>query len=448
MRTAALLLVLTAIVSLTGDMHARQTSTGPAFKVAFLNMKAGKGQQGLAGHACTFQDTTNCTDSSQPLNAWGVGVVQDELIRAVQNDPEVIAFGLAESWEVLCGSAKQVQTLLGWAARTATHNGIAMVARYGFAGPEQWIQLDTSLNSNPADTMWVVRVPVCIDATCTRSVNVFTTHWYGDSTNRILTLETQAHQTAGFISQLPAGEASVLMGDLNVWEEGGLVCNQTPVPTAMQILRDAGNTDGWRAVHGSEEGYTGMWNRAGCGVPEGYLWKRIDQAWSRVVVPTGMTRFGMVTPGDCAPSDHAGIMAQYQWPTIDGTTPVVQISGPADGSTVSGSVTVAISATDDTGVTKVGASVDGVSLGEDSSAPYELAWDTRSAAEGSPGRAVQRPSKSASRRLTKPGKVLEWHEHLARADEHRNPCGETLVTPAGKCLAQAFDCGPLAFLSS
>src|SRR5574338_815275 len=383
-RGAASLLLFAAIVSLTGDMHARQTSSGPTFKVAFLNMKAGKGQQGLAGHACTFQDTTNCTDSSQPLNAWGVGVIPDELIRAVQNDPEVIAIGLAEAWETLCGSGKQVQALFGWAARTATHNGITLVARHGFSGPEVWTQLDTSLNSNPADTMWVVRVPVCVDAACSKSVNVLSAHWYGDGTTRVQMYETQARQTADFMAQVPAGEPAVLVGDLNVWEEGGLVCNQTPVPTAMQILRDAGNTDAWPTVHGTDEGYTGMWNRTGCGVPEGYVWKRIDQAWSRGVTPVGMTRFAMVSPGECAPSDHAGIIAAYQWPSAtDVTPPVVQIASPVDATVVSGVVTIAVSAQDGTGVARVGVSVDGAPLAEDTTAPYQVAWDTSGASNGS-----------------------------------------------------------------
>jgi PKD repeat protein len=384
MRRPFSLLIVVVIACVISSIDARQSSGDDStFKVAFLNIKAGKGQQGLAGHACSFQDTTNCTDTTQPLNAWGLGVVQDELIRAVQSDPEVIAIGLAESWETLCGSARQVQALFGWAARTSTHNGIAMVARYGFAGPEEWVQLDTSLNSNTADTMWVVRAPVCMDAACSKSVQVFASHWYADGVTRIQTFERQAQQTADFLATLPADTPGVLVGDLNVWEEGGTVCNQTPVPTAMQILRDGGNTDAWPTIHGTAEGYTGMWNRNGCGDPVGYLWKRIDQAWSRVVVPIGMTRFGMVTPGDCAPSDHAGIVTRYLWPsTKDVTAPSVEVTAPAAGAVVSGNVLVTIAATDDTGVSRVGVTVDGAPLGTGSSAPYEVTWDTTTVANG------------------------------------------------------------------
>ena len=63
------------------------------------------------------------------------------------------------------------------------------------------------------------------------------------------------------------------------------------------MMRDAGYIDAWPFLHQSAEGFTGMWNRVGCGVPEGYLWKRIDYAWSRYTTPLSMTRFGMYRQG-------------------------------------------------------------------------------------------------------------------------------------------------------
>ena len=52
-------------------------------------------------------------------------------------------------------------------------------------------------------------------------------------------------------------------------------------------------------------------------------------------------------------------------------------------STVSGSIAVKASATDDIGVTGVQFRVDGANLGaEDTTAPYEASWDTTSAANG------------------------------------------------------------------
>ena len=117
----------------------------------------------------------NCTDPTKPLNAWGKQVVQHELIARIKNDPAVVALGLAESWQ--CASRQNVRAVLGWAAPSSGHNGVSIVARYGFAGAEEWKQLDTSLNPNPNDTMWVLRTPVCLNAGCTKSMDVFTTHW-------------------------------------------------------------------------------------------------------------------------------------------------------------------------------------------------------------------------------------------------------------------------------
>jgi hypothetical protein len=46
--------------------------------------------------------------------------------------------------------------------------------------------------------------------------------------------------------------------------------------------------------------------------PEGAPWKRIDYAWSKGLTPIAIERFGLPAPGDAAPSDHAGIVAEYR----------------------------------------------------------------------------------------------------------------------------------------
>jgi outer membrane protein assembly factor BamB len=67
----------------------------------------------------------------------------------------------------------------------------------------------------------------------------------------------------------------------------------------------------------------------------------------------------------------------------DTTPPTVSITSPAGGATVSGSVTVAANASDDTGVVGVQFKLDGANLGgEDGSAPYSVTWDTTGAAAG------------------------------------------------------------------
>ena len=66
----------------------------------------------------------------------------------------------------------------------------------------------------------------------------------------------------------------------------------------------------------------------------------------------------------------------------DTTPPTVAISTPSAGATVSGTVTVAASASDNVGVASVQFKLDGVNLGaKDTIAPYSIAWNTTSTAQ-------------------------------------------------------------------
>lgn len=70
-------------------------------------------------------------------------------------------------------------------------------------------------------------------------------------------------------------------------------------------------------------------------------------------------------------------------PEPDTVAPVVAVTSPSSGATVSRTITVKASATDDVGVTRVDVYVDGVLIGSDSSAPYEVDWNTTRVANGS-----------------------------------------------------------------
>jgi hypothetical protein len=68
----------------------------------------------------------------------------------------------------------------------------------------------------------------------------------------------------------------------------------------------------------------------------------------------------------------------------DTTPPTVSITAPSSGATVSGSATLSANASDAVGVVGVQFRVDGVNVGpEDTSAPYEASWDTRTVPNGS-----------------------------------------------------------------
>jgi len=68
----------------------------------------------------------------------------------------------------------------------------------------------------------------------------------------------------------------------------------------------------------------------------------------------------------------------------DTTVPTVAMSAPASGATVSGTVTVSATASDNVGVAGVQFKLDGANLGaEDTASPYSLAWNSTTVANGS-----------------------------------------------------------------
>jgi hypothetical protein len=82
--------------------------------------------------------------------------------------------------------------------------------------------------------------------------------------------------------------------------------------------------------------------------------------------------------------DAAGNTAEsVRTVTADNTPPVVAVTAPAAGASVSGTVTVTAGATDSIGVVGVQFFLDGVALGaEDTTAPYSIAWDTQAGSNG------------------------------------------------------------------
>jgi len=68
--------------------------------------------------------------------------------------------------------------------------------------------------------------------------------------------------------------------------------------------------------------------------------------------------------------------------TTDVTPPVVSITSPTNGATVSGSVNVAATATDNVGVASVSLSVDGTVKSTVTTAPYNFSWDASTVANG------------------------------------------------------------------
>jgi poly(hydroxyalkanoate) depolymerase family esterase len=66
----------------------------------------------------------------------------------------------------------------------------------------------------------------------------------------------------------------------------------------------------------------------------------------------------------------------------DNSPPTVQLTAPADGATVSGSVTLSATASDNNGVARVEMLIDGAVVGSDAAAPYDLTWNSASVSDG------------------------------------------------------------------
>jgi hypothetical protein len=81
------------------------------------------------------------------------------------------------------------------------------------------------------------------------------------------------------------------------------------------------------------------------------------------------TYIGSYSFGSCAPADGP---------------PTVSITSPADGATVSGTVTIVASASDDNGVTQVAFTVDGTPIGTDTNGAdgWSMSWDSTQGADG------------------------------------------------------------------
>lgn len=67
---------------------------------------------------------------------------------------------------------------------------------------------------------------------------------------------------------------------------------------------------------------------------------------------------------------------------LDGNAPTVSLTTPANGASVSGTVAVSATASDDIGVDRVEFLLDGTLLGSDASAPYSISWNSATASTG------------------------------------------------------------------
>jgi hypothetical protein len=262
---------------------------------------------GIAGFGTRSwnHDTLNCTDRSKPMNAWGMGLPQKELQR-LRADTAIVALAVQEAWN--CGSPEQLNGVLGFKTATRQRNGVALIARHGFAGKPILQRVGAKYNS------WLIGGAVCLNAACSAQVPIFSTHWGGSDAE----WPAQAQNVIGFLSGQP--QPHVFMGDLNVFQINAwnprVPCTNPDKPgrsRALSIIAEAGYVDAWRATQ-QGEGWTGMASRRRCGSPQGNLFKRIDYVYVKQLRVMQTTRFARAAPGADSPSDHVGVIAELALP--------------------------------------------------------------------------------------------------------------------------------------
>jgi hypothetical protein len=268
------------------------------FKVATWNIRSGMGIRGFTTTSWS-SDTLNCTDQSKPLNAWGIGLPQQELER-IREDQSIVAFATQEAWN--CGSPTNINSILGFKVMSGERNGTALAARYGFASGPSYTKI--------TGDDWLVGGAVCLDPACSASTPVFSAHWSVPED----AFGAAAQRTIEILGTQPVPH--VLLGDLNVYRvdawNPSVPCTGPDVGGRVQAIMNmeaAGYADAWKTTQPGE-GWTGMSTRNGCGVPNGNLFKRIDYVYTKGLTAVSTTRIARAAPGADAPSDHVALIAE------------------------------------------------------------------------------------------------------------------------------------------
>lgn len=104
---------------------------------------------------------------------------------------------------------------------------------------------------------------------------------------------------------------------------------------------------------------------------------------SETITPTATSAYTLTCSG------LAGTVSQAVTVQVDAQAPTVSLTAPADGSVVSGTVTLSATATDNDAISRVEFYKDGALLGADNTVPYAMTWSTTLEATGAHTLSVQ-----------------------------------------------------------
>jgi hypothetical protein len=234
-----------------------------------------------------------------------------------------------------------------------------------------------ALQGTATDNVGVTKIEFYVDGTLSTSTptSPFSFSWNTASvTNASHTLSVKAYDAAGNV-----GTASVTVTVSNT------------APTVSISSPSSGTTvSGMVSVRGSASDSTGLskiefyingtLNATAAASPFSFSWNTTSQTTGSDTL--SVKAYDMMGNTSTA-SVPVSVNNPVPSPIADTTPPVVAITSPANGSTVSHNVAITVSATDNVGVTHVSIYVDNVQLCNDASAPYTCNWNARKYSAGS-----------------------------------------------------------------
>src|SRR5262249_43602549 len=158
---------------------------------------------------------------------------------------------------------------LGWKQATPERNGTALITRYGLQGKHLIQQVAFSKVDGASEDQWIFGGDVCVDAACGSTVRVYSAHFAAPDD---VGFSAQAKNTVAYVRSHPSADRNIIIGDLNYY-----MANHAFVPCGTrratsppaEVFEAAGYADAWKTLKPGVDGATGMWNRPGCGNPDG-----------------------------------------------------------------------------------------------------------------------------------------------------------------------------------
>jgi Bacterial Ig domain len=222
------------------------------------------------------------------------------------------------------------------------------------------VSWDTTTATNGTHTLTAVARDAAGNTTTSAPVTV-TVGSGGDTTppTAAITSPSNGAWTGNSIHIVATGSDNVALASLKVYGNGGVILQKACTGTSCTL--DDWWTTGALATGAYQIQAVATDTSGNCGVSAPVT---INKDATTPVKPSGAPTCGSGGP--------------------DTTPPSVAVTSPTGGSTVSGTVTVSATASDNVGVVGVQFKLDGGNLGaEDTTAPYAVSWNTTTATPGS-----------------------------------------------------------------